>query len=228
MKHNHPVLVVENSRNTKIGDASATYAPMKTCPDTCIFLNNGCYAQGGFCHVKVKQMARAAEGMNVYELAAFEADGIRSLTGEKPLRLHVTGDCKDGICTGMISSACMKYIKKHNNPVWGYTHNWRYVDRNSWRGVSIMASCETSDDVLEAYRKGYVASITSSEIPNDGRFEYVVCPSQSSGKKCVDCRLCLYSDRLLNRKIVIFHIVHGHRSMALGAIAGKQQLKFAM
>jgi len=106
------VLVVELSTNRKTGEVSATYSPIQTCPKDCVFMNRGCYAQSGFCGIKFRRMSQAAKALSVEEIVKMECDGIRKLTGTKPLRLHVTGDCLDSESAIQLADACAEYTSR--------------------------------------------------------------------------------------------------------------------
>jgi len=222
-----PVIVVEASRNAKIGEgeASATYAPIKTCPRDCAFLNNGCYAQSGFCDIRTRAMNEAAEDYSVAEIMEAEVRRIVRLTGTKPLRLHVAGDCPDGDSAGILARACARYNAIKDMPVWTYTHNWKRIDRECWGSISVLASCETTHDVVEALERGYAASMVSTYYQKEaGGVSYIKCPAQFGDKTCVTCKIC-FSDKALRRTSkAIFFETHGHKRQAATAIYNRQQL----
>src|SRR5262245_8197094 len=88
----------EISDNAKTGRVSATYAAQASCPTTCPFLRNGCYAElgasfAGFTTNRLNKAA-AADGARALEVAKAEAAAIATLSGKRPLRLHVVGDCR--------------------------------------------------------------------------------------------------------------------------------------
>lgn len=222
-----PVIVVESSRNLKIGEgeASATYAPMKTCPKDCVFLNNGCYAQTGYCDISTRAMNEAAEAYTVAEIMREEAKGITRLTGTKPLRLHVAGDCPDGESAEILAAECAIYSISNDMPVWTYTHNGKRIDRESWGGISVLASCETTKDVGEALERGYAASIVSTYYQKKaGGVSYIKCPAQFGNKTCVTCKICFSDEALRRTSKVVFFETHGHKRRASNAIYSRQQL----
>jgi hypothetical protein len=151
----------------------------------------------------------AAEEITAQQLAENEAEGIRGLTGQKPLRLHVVGDCKTDAAAKTVSSAAADYHAKHNQPVWSYTHSWRDVARESWQEVSILASCETTADAKAAMDKGYAAAIVvphhaSTKAYVEDGVKLIPCPEQTGkSENCLSCGLCFNANRLHAIKAVI-------------------------
>jgi hypothetical protein len=130
------------------------------------------------------------------ELAENEASAIRRLSGYLPLRLHVVGDCKTDATAQTVAAAADDHRAKHQQPVWTYTHAWRSVSRESWGGVSILASCETTEQVKQAKDKGFA---TAMVVPHhssakaymlDG-IKVIPCPEQTGkARNCEACQLC--------------------------------------
>jgi len=151
------VSVVEISSNSKVGKVSATYAAQQSCPKSCALMGNGCYAESGMVGMQTRRLNRAKQ--TAAKIARAEAQGIRALTGRFPLRLHVVGDCKTDYAATTVSSAADEHRAKFGNAVWTYTHAWRDVARASWGNVSVLASCETIQETVEAMAKGYAAAL---------------------------------------------------------------------
>ena len=191
-----PISAVELSANRKIGSVSATYAPQSTCPTTCAYLGAGCYAEHGRVGIATRQLAAAADGMALDDIARAEAAAIDRLSGSRPLRLHVVGDCSTDSAANIVSAAADRFTARQGAAVWTYTHAWRTVQRASWQGVSVRASCETLDDVTAARARGYSAAMVVNEHPADGRAydtaagRVVPCPEQTRGTSCAECQLC--------------------------------------
>lgn len=213
-----PIIATEKSANKKTGVVSTTYAPISSCPTTCPFLNAGCYAQHGPSALHLGRINQASEGMTQIEIAQAEAAAIRALSGKQPLRLHVVGDCSSNEAARIVSEACEEYAAAHGRPVWTYTHAWRTVDAQSWGKVSVLASCETAADVIEAFDRGYAPSVTGEDLEIDSfSFKTVVCPAQTKdGVKCTNCRLCWSSESLrAGRKVIVF-LPHGAKQKTVG------------
>jgi len=222
MQNELPVRVIPCSGNRKTGWVVATYAPLKTCSEDCVFLNNGCYGQSGFVRMKIAKIQKLQEKYTRKEIADIEAREIAKLPGVRPMRLHVTGDC-DTITTAVtVAMECEMYTSKQGMPVWTYTHSWRHVNRSAWGSVSVLASCETVDDTRQAMEQGYAAALVSTNIPPSG---IIQCPAQTKGVKCVDCRICFSGDKLLRNNKVLFFALHGSRRMAAAALATRRQME---
>lgn len=219
-------IAVAESGNEKIGVCATTYAAQVSCPTYCAFFNGGgCYAENGRIYTSstgpLNENARAA-GASALDVAHAEAEAIRLLPvlkcWDRPLRLHTVGDCASDEAAQIVSAAAAGYRERGGGPVWTYTHAWRIVDRSSWGEVSVLASCETAEQVELARARGYAPSIvlerfdvprrylagTSSQVP------VLPCPAQThEGVTCASCRLCMKDDALLTRDYAIGFAVHG-------------------
>jgi hypothetical protein len=199
-------IAVENSDNRKTGPVSATYVNLESCPMDCPLMGNGCYAERG---MVAAQTARL-DGGNPVEIARAEAAGIRRLSGWRPLRLHVSGDCRTNGAARIVSAAARAYRKRAGSPAWTYTHSWDRVERSSWAGVSVLASCDTVGQMAQARARGYATAYTyDSEMVSHGELvrsviglpgapKFVECPHDTKGIPCVNCRLC-WDDQQLYR-----------------------------
>lgn len=211
------MFVVEKSENAKIGLAAATYLPIfATCSSTCPLLNNGCYAQGGNVGMNVRRLEREMSGLGGDVIAILEAGEIRDaaerVKDSRPLRLHVSGDAITEFRARMLADAARSWKGR----VWSYTHAWRDVSRESWGGVSILASCERLEDAKKAMKAGYAAALVTGPHPANGRayerdgVKIIPCPAQTrKDVKCTTCRLCFDDQALLARNAVIAFETHG-------------------
>jgi hypothetical protein len=204
-----PVTVVARSDNKKLGRCSATYASQSSCPGDCAHLHNGCYAESGYTNVTTMRL-NDSETTAPLAIAREEARQIAALPGDRPLRLHVVGDAKTDACARTLAVACEDYPQ----PVWTYTHAWRRVQRTSWGGISVLASCESAEDVEAAQEKGYatalvVDSFASDKLHDRRGVRLLPCPSQTRGVPCSDCRLCMDDNRLASAGITIGFAAHG-------------------
>ena len=207
-----PVIGAAKSQNRKLGKAAATMVSQASCPKSCPFFNAGCYAEKGHIgiHTNRLNLAQAKGKFTPEQLATFEADSIRKMSGKLPLRLHVVGDCKNDATAQIVSLAAKEYSEKHNQIVWSYTHAKR-VKRSSWGNVSILRSCDTFAEAKAEYKRGFAAAVvvpdkfTSAKSINLGDgFKGIPCPFQTGrAKDCVSCGLCLHADKLHSNKIVI-------------------------
>jgi hypothetical protein len=213
---NNGVIAVEKSSNSKLGNVSASYVSQASCPISCPFMGAGCYAESGMVGIHTNRLNKADRTAS--ELARAEAKAIRSLSGKRPLRLHVVGDCKTNKIASTVSEAAKDYSAKKNQPVWAYTHGWKTVDRKYWNNVSILASTETGKDAKAAMKKGYAAAIVvrqhkDTKLYKDQGIKLLPCPQQT-GKttSCETCRLCWNDKYLRDNKIVIAFETHSQQA----------------
>jgi hypothetical protein len=225
-----PVSFVENSKNVKIGNIAATYAPIEqTCPDSCKLKDSVCYAQTSFVGIHNARLTKAARKgrYTALQLARMEAATIdkasgdpRVLSGSKrlpPLRLHVSGDSRTIGGTKRLASAAKRYIKRTGSVVYSYTHSWKTVPRAAWGEVSILASVDDFKQAKQALKKGYAPAIVVETHPEDGKawqfngMNVIPCPSQTRGVTCETCKLCMKDQFLKNSDSVIAFAAHGVR-----------------
>ena len=216
------IKAIEITHNKKTGPCSATYAPIQSCPTDCPFLDSGCYAQSGPCAIHLNRLNTAAEKykrLTPLDIAKKEAKAIDKLSGLHPLRLHVTGDCRTESAARIVAAAAQRYTDKHGSPVWTYTHAWKHVERRSWGNVSVLASCETIEEVKQAHSNGY-ASAMVSDAPNQtaAGFHLSQCYTQVTETNCLKCRRCFVDLELHRTKTVITFKPHGSQKKKVAAI----------
>lgn len=240
-------IAVARSANAKIGDAATTYVEQRSCPSSCRFrAGGGCYAEEGavgkFVTGPLNAAALTVDGVLAPLLAALsEAEAIDGLDVEegRPLRLHTVGDCSSDLAARVVAAACARYLQRGGGPVWTYTHAWREVDRASWGAVSVLASCETGEDIRAAQARGYATAIVVDEFPSERRYELseagrsypvsalggdadaapvstmpaslsvVPCPQQTRGVTCTDCRLCFDDRARSHAGVSVGFAIHG-------------------
>lgn len=175
----------------------ATYRAVgATCPATCPLLNAGCYAQGGNVNLHQRDAYSLDDG------AAFLA-GLSLMPPGATVRLHVSGDVMlDGALDEAYLSAMLDGARSRPDVTfYGYTHAWRLIDRSRFAfppNFVLNASCDGPADVAEARAAGWD---TTTVVPSDGGWkrqgDTVVCPQQTAGLSCAECKLCMRSDRSL-------------------------------
>lgn len=227
----------------KLGPVAKTVAPRQTCPDTCSFKGKGgCYPENDNTRRHWDRLTHQARDMTDEQIAQAEADGIDKLLANKDLRLHIAGDCKTEAAVKILAAAARRYItrgkermegwvekgksghrpkKPRREPrVWTYTHSWRFIPRHVWGPISVLASCETVEDVFHAALAGYASAIVVPEFEShraydlkDGslRAKIVPCPAQTwpGAVNCMSCRLCFNDKKLMDRDVTIAFAVHG-------------------
>lgn len=209
---------VTRSYNKKIGIVSTTLAAQASCPNSCVFKDGGgCYAERGpLGTFQVAPMNRAAAEATALEVSEAEAEAIDKMDTvvDRPMRLHTVGDCSSDEAARLVSGASQRYMERGGGPVWTYTHAWRTVARESWGDVSVLASCETEEDVLEARERGYATALVVDKFPGrslyeEGAVSVLPCPSQTSHVTCAECRLCFNDAGLRERDYSIGFEIHG-------------------
>jgi hypothetical protein len=213
----------------------STYVSIEeTCPSSCAFKGNGCFAQSGYTGSMIKKLDLSAQGRNVgleeskiidrMWPAGVPQDGAR---GGRDLRLHVAGDAKNARAARDLAGAAQRWLDRGGGLVWTYTHRWRAIPREAWGRISVLASTETAEDASEAIEKGYAASIVVRSFPNAHRAftlpnlpgRVIPCPAEAGKMTCVECRLCFDDEKLLDRELVIGFAAHG-----TGVVRAKRKL----
>lgn len=215
---------------------AATYASIAvTCPTTCIFNGNGCYAEGGFVGLATNDLRREGEPLeaaleemgHIFKFLGARKrvpqDGGRDGQQGRDLRLHVAGDAKTDEAAKTLAFMERTWRQMGGGNVWTYTHAWLSVKRESWGKISVLASCETPLDIILARSHGYTPTITvrshrgatkAYKLPGvDGKI--IPCPAETRDDvTCVSCRLCFDDKKLAERKNIIAFQVHGDSGTA--------------
>jgi hypothetical protein len=212
-------IAVETSTNAKLGPVSATYASQASCPRSCPWFGNGCYAERGLVGWQTRRLNRSAL-RGAQRIAEAEARAIDTLTGDRLLRLHVVGDARTDSAACVLGAAAERYSRRGNAPrrgrkVWTYTHAWRTVARESWGdAVSVLAPVETVREARETMKPGYAAAVVVSAFERESAYwidgtTVVPCPNQTRGITCRECGLCRDDERLRSAGLVIAFEAHG-------------------
>jgi hypothetical protein len=209
-----------SSGNAKLGDCATTHAAQASCPSSCVFKDGGgCYAESGrqgmFVTRRLNEIGALidADALDVAMAEAEAIDGMQVVYG-RPMRLHTVGDCSTDDCARVVAAAAKRYVERGGGPVWTYTHAWRDVERVSWGSVSVLASCETADDVIAARARGYATAMVVEEFGTSRlheleRTKVLPCPSMTRNVACSDCRLCFNDQGLRDRGYSIAFELHG-------------------
>lgn len=212
-------IAVETSTNAKLGFVSATYASQASCPQSCPWYGNGCYAERGPVGWQTRRLNRSAV-RGALRIARAEAKAIDALTADRLLRLHVVGDARTDAAARELGAAARRYASRGNSPrhgrkAWTYTHAWRSVARASWGdAVSVLASVETVRDARAAMARGYAAAVVVTAFERESAYAIdgvtvLPCPNQTRGVTCRDCGLCRDDERLRSAGLVIAFQAHG-------------------
>lgn len=200
-----------NSENRKLGMMAATYATQASCPASCPLFNNGCYAEQNLVGIQTRRLNRnAPAAATPEEIAIAEAEAIDALPVVRgnPLRIHVVGDCSTEGAARIVAAAAERYMARGGGPAYAYTHAWRDVPREVWGKVSVLASCESADDVPLANYRGYAAAVIMKDLPVTVQNDYhgarvLPCAYETRGTQCRDCRWCMRDGWLKERGLTI-------------------------
>lgn len=226
-----PVVAVEQSKNAKTGDVSVTMVSQASCPDSCPLKRKGCYAENGFAGFATRRLNKSSE-TDAVRIARAEARAIARLSGRRDLRVHVVGDCRTERAARIVSRAMARHRAKQGKRAWTYTHAWRKVRRECWGSESVLASCETPAEVLEARAAGYATALVVSEFQQESAYDLdgvrvIPCPAQTrENVTCQSCGLCMDAGRLHKAGLTIAFEAHGSQAHKVrDAVAGRMELQ---
>jgi hypothetical protein len=211
--------------------ATTSVSIERTCPRTCVFKDNGCYAQGGSGNFSGPRLDAAAwtaySSEDVIEDEVQQIDGAfgggpvpqDGARGGRDLRLHVGGDVGSEGGAWRLSGAATRWRERGGGAVWTYTHLWRHVPREAWgKGLSVLASVERAADIEVARQAGYASAIVVEDFPRGGKAfslpgtaaQVLPCPAETTLRTpCVSCRLCMDDRDLIRKNQAIAFKVHG-------------------
>lgn len=143
---------------------------------------------------------------------------LANLPQYKKVRHHVSGDFMKE--TGSIDDDYLNAVidghkVRPDLQGWTYTHAWKHLSGKAVNQVSsltINASCDTPEEVEEALKDDWPATLVVAETQESGRIKIgeaetrlVICPHQTHGIQCSDCMLCFRKQR----HCVVGFRVHG-------------------
>jgi NTP pyrophosphatase (non-canonical NTP hydrolase) len=216
-------IAVQDSKNSKVGNVAVTYATTASCPKTCRFLDKGCYAQGGHCAFTTNRLDREAskkKRLRPIDIARAEAKEIDKLPANKPLRLHIVGDCRTTGAAEVLAEAAKRYKNRSSlakfTPVWTYTHSWKTIPKSAWGWIYVLASCETIEEAEQAYNRGYTPAMIRYK-PFSGIISYkgwnlIACREMTEGITCDKCRICMSTRTWATTKSIVCFFPHGNRA----------------
>jgi hypothetical protein len=207
---------VPKTNNKKTGKVAATYITGDTCPDRCPFLGV-CYANQG---TMGNTPFKIADKHGTEDLSR-TADGIRALPDGALVRHAVSGEPTPEY----VAEIGAAHEDRPDTLGWTYLHSW--PDRSPAEFPANMvpnASCETRDEVEKAIGNGWdtVLVATGEEDELIGSVvagkRVIVCPNQTRGVTCADCRLCMKRDRA----VTIAFLPHGAHRKVSEAVSAKR------
>jgi hypothetical protein len=205
------------SSNQKTGPIPVSTSSRATCPPTCPFLKNGCYADAGYyTRLHWDAVTRGDRGVPFADFL----DQIRNLPPGQLWRHSVAGDLAH--TAGRISRRYIKALVAANRGRRGFTYTHhdlskgenlpllRFANRNGFT-VNVSTESEAAADRAIAAGLPAVIAVPSTETRTTWRTPagnaVLVCPAQRSDTKtCSDCQLC--SDKR-GRRVIIAFLAHG-------------------
>jgi len=203
------------SSNVKTGPIPVSTSSKATCPATCPFMGNGCYAASGPLALHWQAITRGDRGVPFADFL----QSIRNLPKGQIWRHNQAGDLPHS--AGRISRRFIRGIVAANRGRRGFTYTHhdlskgenasliRYANRNGFR-VNVSTETENAADHAIAAGLPAVLAVPSTETRKAWRTPagnaVLVCPAQRSDTKtCADCQLC----EKRGSRVVIAFIAHG-------------------
>lgn len=236
------MIFLPTSSNKKTGDIMQSYSSRSTCPKSCVFKNNGCYAEGCYaegCH------AEGCYTKMVWDRCEDKNDARYVINGEhlkigllegafNKLRKNQTAggiaiedtSLIDANRVDAIAGAIEGANKVVGEIIKGYTFTHCMIDLHAsdiihdaaHKGFLINASCETVEEVKHAKALGINAVIASVDPKEtEKELKAVGLYGAQQVKEGMDCNCCQLCTK--NRKVVIIFGIHGaHKGKARKAI----------
>ena len=217
---------VPKSGNKKTGFMPVTYNSRLSCPNSCIFKNNGCYANYYHTRINWDKVTSGERGGTFKELL----NNIKALKPGTIWRACVAGDIPSN-SKGEISRTYIKGITEANQGLKGYTytHNRLDIGENisllktaNKQGFTVNISTETEAAADNAVLNSLPAVIVvkSTETRRSwftkNKNKILVCPAQDETKNvnCIDCGLC----QSRPKNLIIAFLAHGNMSKLIDKI----------
>jgi hypothetical protein len=216
------------SSNIKTGPIPVSTSSRATCPASCPFAGNGCYAESGPLALHWAKITRGERGV---PFRAF-LDAIASLPLGQIWRHNQAGDLPH--TAGRISRRFIRAIVAANRGKRGYTYthhdlklgeNLSLIRSANRNGFTVNVSTESESAADQAIAAGLpaVMAVASDESRTTWTTaagnRVLVCPAQRSDTKtCADCKLC----HKRGSRVIIAFLAHGTgKRKAEAAIAAK-------
>jgi hypothetical protein len=192
-----------------------------TCPASCWFLNNGCYAQ--FTERRFPNSRSLAENNLIVKKEDIKEILEDTVKHDKILRIHERGDFKkEGKIDGKYLKAwklALKTIKKLPH-IWTYTHvlSKQISDLQNF-GVNVYASVHSEQEYHKAKDKGFklFAWVLKDKKKKGGSKDYpkfvdlpvlgrtLVCPEHRRGRQQVTCEKCKWCSEGKGNVVFLTH-----------------------
>ena len=219
------------SSNTKTGPIPVSTSGRQTCPESCPFRRNGCYADSGPLALHWAAVTNGSRGLPWREFLA----AIRALPAGQLWRANQAGDLwKLGSTIGRAALAQLVEANRGRRG-WTYTHHRRTpavilaMRQATAQGFTINASCHSEQEADAAIANGlravFVVPAAEKRVQwstADGN-RAVLCPAQRTGPgfagmTCERCRLC----QARPQNVAIVFLAHSAGRRKAEAVLGPQ------
>ena len=220
--------LTKKSSNIKTGKIAVSTTSWDSCPTTCPLANSGCYAKSGPLRLHADKVTA---GPNIdkprgIDLLSF-CDAIKSLPEGSCFRHNQSGDLPH--YSGLINYKALELITEACSErkliAWTYTHhkvdnshNIEVIQKAVVDGLTVNVSAHSQDHAAACHKQGLPSVCivprgeTRKNWEHDG-VKFLVCPAQTSGKTCSECKLCAIADR----SCVVAFKAHGTQAQKVEA-----------
>jgi hypothetical protein len=222
----HLVHLTRIANNAKTGPIPVTTSSRSTCPPTCAFKGNGCYAENFPLKLHWDRVSRGERGTTWADFV----DEIRRLPKGQLWRHNQAGDLPGA--DGVIDAQALRELARANRGRRGFTYthyqptkeNVRALRQAVKAGFTVNLSADSLQDAdrLAKHRLPLVVVVPvgwrGKETPA-GR-KVTLCPAQHmENMTCATCQLCQNADR---HAIVAFE-AHGARRAHVSRISNARE-----
>jgi hypothetical protein len=221
--------VIFKTKDRKTGPMHVTWNSQVTCPSYCPFkpyidpagqpVNGPCYANQGHAAFTTRKVnaSSVTDALAITKACMKEVRRVifpRTKRERLNMRMDIVGDTPSDACAKVKGQTMKDYealTLSEGNPkkAYVYFHSWPDVSLESWKGASVLASCETTEQVRQAKAKGYACALVVDKLQSDKVYSIdgvkgFPCVYATRGITCDDCGMCLESERLKRLDMVIF------------------------
>lgn len=192
------------SGNVKTGPIPVTTTSADSCPPTCSFKGNGCYAESGPLALHWRAVSAGKRGGSLEDLC----EKVRALPRHQLWRHNQAGDLPV-TKPGVIAAGELRKLLAANKGRRGFTythhrptaHNRRLVAEANAAGFTVNWSAETlaqADEYVELQAGPVVCVLptgTTKPMTTPAGRLVTVCPAVTGNTDCLNCGICQQRDR---------------------------------
>lgn len=210
------VAFTKKSSNAKVGPIPVTTSERDSCPPTCPFLKNGCYADSGMYTRLHWDKISAGERGDTLEALHKQ---VRKLPEGQLWRHNVAGDLKH--TDGAIDAPALWQLVAANTGRRGFTYthhvpegdNLDAIEGANRAGFTVNISCNSPAEavVMQSRTTAPVVTTVAPEFWAEGDKvgPVVRCPAETRDDvSCATCQLCQRAER----KVIVGFTAHGSQS----------------